>query len=117
MFLKWVISILLNAVALVVAAQLLDGFIIESFGWAILASVVLGLFNTIVKPILIMFTLPITFISLGLFLFVINATTLWFTQMVIKEEFVIDHFGTAVLAAVIISVLNLILNKLVKDAK
>ncbi|MUV39083.1 putative membrane protein YvlD [Lentibacillus sp. JNUCC-1] len=117
MFVRWIISVLLSAVALIATAQLLDGFILESFGWAIIASIVLGVLNAIVRPILVILTLPITVVSLGLFLFVINAITLWITQLLIDDAFVIEDFGTALIAAIILSILNLILNKLTKDVK
>lgn len=92
-----------------------ESFHLESFGAALIASLVLAILNTIVKPILIVLTLPITVISLGFFLFVINAITLMITQSLIGSTFVIDGFGTAILAAIIISIINLFLNKLVKD--
>lgn len=115
MLLRWVLSIVLNAVALIAVAQLFDGFQLEGFGTAILASVILAILNTIVKPILVVLTLPISLLTLGLFLFVINAITLMITQGVMDNSFVIEGFGTAIIAAVVISILNLILNKLVKD--
>ncbi|GAA0589644.1 phage holin family protein [Virgibacillus siamensis] len=115
MLLRWFISILLNAVALIAVAQLFDGFHIEGFGTALLASVILAVLNVIVKPILIVLTLPITVVTLGLFLFVINAITLMITQGIMDKSFVIEGFGTAFIAAVIISILNLLLNRLVRD--
>ncbi|WP_106496690.1 phage holin family protein [Lentibacillus sp. Marseille-P4043] len=116
MFLRWFLSVFLNAVALIAVAQLFDSFHLEEFGAALLASFILSILNVIVKPILIIFTLPITVISLGLFLFVINAITLMITQGVMGSSFVINGFGTAIIAAVVISILNLLLNQLVKDA-
>ncbi|SDQ25794.1 putative membrane protein [Virgibacillus subterraneus] len=115
MLLRWFLSILLNAVALIAVAQLFEGFQLEGFGTAILASVILAILNMIVKPILVVLTLPITFLTLGLFLFVINAITLMITQAIMDASFVITGFGTAIIAAVIISILNLLLNRLVKD--
>lgn len=115
MFLRWILSIVLNAVALIIVAELFESFHLEGFGTAILASIILGILNVIVKPILIILTLPITIFSLGLFLFVINAVTLMITQSVMGSSFVIDGFGTAIIASIIISLLNLILNRLVKD--
>ncbi|MEW9675910.1 phage holin family protein [Lentibacillus sp. L22] len=115
MFLRWILSVFLNAVALIVVAQLFDSFHLEGFGTALLASVILSILNVIVKPILIIFTLPITVLSLGLFLFVINAITLMITQGLMDASFVIEGFGTAVIASIIISILNLLLNQLVKD--
>ncbi|PAV27769.1 hypothetical protein CIL05_20370 [Virgibacillus profundi] len=116
MLLRWFVSIFLNAVALIAVAQLFDSFHLEGFGTALLASFILSILNVILKPILIIFTLPITVISLGLFLFVINAITLMVAQLLMGASFVIEGFGTAVIAAVIISIINLILNSLVKDS-
>ncbi|WP_077328040.1 phage holin family protein [Virgibacillus siamensis] len=115
MLFRWLLSIFLNAVALIVVAQLFESFHVAGFGTALLASIILAILNVIVKPILIVLTLPITVVSLGLFLFVINAITLMLTQGIMDESFVIDGFGTAIIAAVIISILNLLLNRLVKD--
>lgn len=115
MLLRWLLSILLNAIALIAVDQLFDSFYLEGFGTAILASFILSILNTIVKPILIVLTLPITVLSLGLFLFVINAVTLMITQALIGSSFVIEGFGTAIIASIIISILNLFLNKLVRD--
>ncbi|MFD1038852.1 phage holin family protein [Virgibacillus byunsanensis] len=115
MLLRWFISIFLNAVALIAVAQLFDGFQLKGFGTALLASLILSVLNIIIKPILIVFTLPITFLTLGLFLFVINAITLMITQALMDASFVIEGFGTAIIAAIVISILNLLLNQLVKD--
>lgn len=115
MFTRWILALIFNAVALWVVAQLFNSFQLEGFGTAILAAFILSILNVIVKPILIVLTLPLTVLTLGLFLFVINAITLMITQAVIGETFIIDGFGTALVAAIILSILNLILNKLVKD--
>src|SRR5699024_8069456 len=115
MLIRWFISIFLNAVALIVVAQLFESFHIADFGTALLASVILSILNVIVKPILVLFTLPITFMTLGLFLFVINAITLLIVQGLMDSSFVIDGFGMAILASIIISILNTILNQLVRD--
>lgn len=111
----WLLSLLLNAVALVVVDQLFESFYLESFGTAILASLILSILNIIVKPILVVLTLPITFITLGLFLFIINAITLMITQGVMGSSFVIEGFGIAILAAIVLSLINLLLNRLVKN--
>lgn len=116
MLLRWFISIFLNAIALIAVAQLFDSFVLEGFGTALLASFILSILNVIVKPILVILTLPITIFSLGLFLFVINAITLMITQGLMDASFVIEGFGTAVIAAVVISIINLLLNSLVRDS-
>ncbi|API93466.1 putative membrane protein YvlD [Virgibacillus pantothenticus] len=113
---RWLLSIVLNAVALIVVAQLFDSFHLEGFGTAVLASLILSILNILVKPILVILTLPVTMLTLGLFLFIINAITLMMTQAVMGSSFVIDGFGTAVLAAIIISIINVLLNRLVQDS-
>ncbi|WP_428986995.1 phage holin family protein [Virgibacillus pantothenticus] len=113
---RWLLSIVLNAVALIVVAQLFDSFHLEGFGTAVLASFILSILNILVKPILVILTLPITMLTLGLFLFIINAITLMMAQAVMGSSFAIDGFGTAVLAAIIISIINMLLNRLVQDS-
>lgn len=117
MFLRWFLSLFLNAIALIAVAQLFDSFHLEGFGTALIASIILSILNIVVKPILIIFTLPITVVTFGLFLFVINAITLMITQGIIDDSFVIDGFGTALIASIIISILNILLNQLVKDIR
>ena len=68
---------ILNAVALLVVAYVLPGIVVASFGSALLAALVLGLINMLVKPVLILLTLPITVVTLGLFLLVLNALMFW----------------------------------------
>lgn len=117
MLLRWIVSIVLNAVALIVVAVLFDSFHLDGFGTALLASFILAVLNMIIKPILVVLTLPITVLTLGLFLFVINAITLMITQSLMGPSFAIDGFGLAILAAVIISIINLLLNNLVRDIR
>src|SRR5699024_12637624 len=80
------------------------------FGTAILASFVLALINILVRPILVVLTFPITLITLGLFLFVVNALMLQLTHKLVGDGFYIEHFGTALLIALLMSLLNVILN-------
>ncbi|WP_453993847.1 phage holin family protein [Bacillus nitroreducens] len=112
---RWIASIIVNSIILMVVAGYVDTFHLEGVGAAILASVILSILNVIVKPILILLTLPVTVLSLGLFLFVINAITLMLTQLLMGDSFVIEGFGTAILAAVIISVLNLLIQKVIVE--
>ncbi|BAC14439.1 phage holin family protein [Oceanobacillus iheyensis] len=116
MIIRWIVSLILNAVALIAVAQLFDSFHLEGFGTAVLASFILAILNIIVKPILVILTLPITIVTFGLFLIVINAITLMITQALIGSSFVIDGFGIAIIASVIISLITMILNSLVRDS-
>ncbi|MBW4548937.1 MAG: phage holin family protein [Symplocastrum torsivum CPER-KK1] len=100
---------LLTALALVVTANLVPGFAITSFVAALVAAVVLGLLNAIVKPILVLLTLPITFLTLGLFLFVVNALTIWLAGS-ITPGFVVSGFLPALLGSIILTIVASVLN-------
>lgn len=112
---RWLISLVLNALALMLIDYLFDSIIIDGFLIAILASLILSILNVIVKPILVVLTLPITILTLGLFLFIINAITLMITQLLLGDGFIIEGFGTAILAAILFSILNLFINRIIKD--
>lgn len=96
---------ILNAVALLVVAYILPGITVASFGSALIAALVLGLLNALVKPVLLVLTLPITIVTLGLFLFVLNALVFWLAGSLIKG-FVVQGFWWAMLGALIYSVIS-----------
>lgn len=112
---RFLLSIALNTVALLIVDQIFASFHIAGIGIAILASVVLVILNAVLKPILIVLTLPLTILTLGLFLIVINAITLMAAQALMGSSFVIEGFGTAIIASILISIINLVLGGLVKD--
>jgi putative membrane protein len=112
---SWLASLIINTIALMVVAGYFDGFHIENLSAALLASVLLSLFNVFLKPVLVLLTLPVTIISLGLFLIVINAALLSLTAELMGDSFNIDGFGMALLAAVIISLLNMFLTNFVLE--
>jgi putative membrane protein len=108
---KWLIGILINAVLfMAIAGYFSDSFHLEGFAAAIGASFLLSIINIIVRPILVILTLPATVLTLGFFLFVINAITLEITDYLMGDAFEISGFGMALLAAVIMSIVTLILN-------
>ncbi|MGE7218098.1 phage holin family protein [Priestia koreensis] len=116
MFVRWITSILVNAVVLIVISGYFDeSFHLSGIGAAIIASIILSFLNLIVKPILVLLTLPVTVLTLGLFLFVINAITLMITQGIMGSSFDIDGFGMGLLAAVIMSILTTLIYKFVID--
>ena len=109
------IRLLLNAAALLVVAYLLPGFEVASF-WpaAIVAALILGVANAILKPILVVLTLPINILTLGLFTFIINAGLLWLVQIIVTD-FTIDKFWpTAVIGALILWVISWFTNAITK---
>lgn len=78
------------------------------------AALVLGILNAVVRPILILLTLPITILSLGLFLLVLNGLMLWLTSVVVKG-FEVHGFVAALLGAILMTVISFVLNRFVKD--
>ena len=80
LFLRWII----NALALLAATQIISGFHVSSFYSAMIAALILGLLNAIIRPILIILTLPVTIVTLGLFTFVINGLLVWFMASFVK---------------------------------
>ena len=105
---------ILNAVALLVVAYVLPGIVVASFGSAMLAALVLGLINSLVKPFLILLTLPITIITLGLFLIVLNALMFWFAGSVLKG-FQVNGFWWAVGGAILYSLISGFLSNLINN--
>ncbi len=96
---------ILNAVALLIVAYILPGITVASFGSALIAALVLGLLNTVIKPLLILLTLPLTIVTLGLFLVVLNALVFWFAGSILRG-FQVDGFWWAVLGAIIYSIVS-----------
>ncbi|SDN00705.1 putative membrane protein [Fictibacillus solisalsi] len=104
---------LVNTVVLMVVAGYYEPFKLEGAGAALLASIILSIFNLFIKPVLVLLTLPVTVLSFGLFLIVINAVLLMLTAEVMGSSFEIDGFGAAFLAAIIISILNLLIQNFI----
>lgn len=105
----WIAGVLINAILFVALAGYFPGLHVDSFFYAVIASLVLSVLNLIVRPVLVLLTLPITMISLGLFLFVINAITLLMTDSIMGYSFEIESFGLALVVAVIMAFVNMIL--------
>ena len=101
----------LRAMAIVIAAYLLPGVVVKSFFVALVVAVVLGIFNTILKPILIILTLPITILTLGLFTLAINAGMIMLTSRFV-EGFSVSGFWTALHFSLILSLVNAVLHSL-----
>lgn len=109
--------LLLNALALVVTAQIVPGFKVADFQSAVLAAIVLGVINTFIKPVLLFLTAPINFLTLGLFTFIVNALVLALATAVVPGISLADFWPTAVLAALVLSVASTILSMLAGDLK
>lgn len=96
-----------TAIALLVTANIVPGFIIKTFVAALVAAIVIGLVNAIIRPILGVLAFPITLITFGLFTFVINALTLWLASAITPGYgFVIQGFIPALLGSIVLSIVS-----------
>jgi len=109
--LKLLIVWLINAVALVAVAYLLPGIAVANFVTALVAALVLGLVNAVIRPILIVLTLPVTLLTLGLFIFVINGLMFWLVGSFISG-FVVSGLWWGIAGAVVYSILSWALSAL-----
>ena len=112
----FVVHVVISALLLLLVDYFLAGFAIAGFGYALLAAFALGIVNGIVRPVLLLVTLPITIVTLGLFLFVINALMLLLAAAVVPG-FTIDGFGTALLAGLLLAVFNLVASAVLHKPK
>lgn len=110
---KLIIKWLLSATALLAVAYLYSGVQITSFGAALIAAFVIGLFNMVLRPVLVVLTLPVTVVTLGLFLFVINALLFWAAASVL-DGFHVRGFGAALLGSLIYSVFGIVIDSALK---
>src|SRR5688572_25497839 len=110
----FVLRLIVNAAALWVAAQLVPGIVVAGLTPLLLAALVLGLINAVVRPILVILTLPLTLVTLGLFIFVLNAFCLWLTSRIVPG-FEVQTFGAALLGALVVSIVSWLLTAFVSD--
>jgi putative membrane protein len=105
---KLIIKWLLSAAALLLVAYLYSGVQVTSFTAALVAAFVIGLFNIVLRPVLVVLTLPVTLVTLGLFLFVINALMFWAAAYVL-DGFQVSGFVGALIGSLIYSVLGIVI--------
>jgi putative membrane protein len=106
---KLLVRWMLLAAALVFVAHVLGGVTVDSFGAALKAALVLGLLNALVRPLLVVLTLPVTVLTLGLFLFVINALMFeWAADLL--AGFGVNGFGSALLGSLLYSVCGMVID-------
>jgi putative membrane protein len=104
-----------TAVALLITTRIVDGFIVKSFPAALIAVIVIGLVNAIIRPILGFFAFPITLITFGLFTFVLNAFALMIASALTPSYgFVINGFIPALLGSIVLSIVSSIINYILR---
>lgn len=106
---KLLINWLLSAAALLAVAYLYSGVVVSSFTAALIAAAVLGALNLVVRPILVLLTLPVTLVTLGLFLFIVNALMFWAAASLVTGLSV-RGFGAALIGSLLYSVLQLVID-------
>lgn len=109
---NWVFS----ALAILIVAALVPGFSVNGFTTALIVALVLGVLNALVKPIILIFTLPINILTLGLFTFIINAALIWLVAQIVKG-FTLSGFAPAIVAALLLWLINLTVHFLLFPAK
>lgn len=108
------IRLVANALAILAAAYIVPGIEVVGGLSLLAAALVLGLINAVVRPILLLLTLPFTLVTLGLFIFLLNAFCLWLTSWMVKG-FAVHGFWAAVLGAMIVSVVSWLVNVFLSD--
>ena len=106
---KLLVKWLLSAAALLAVAHLYNGVVVQSFSAALVAELVIGLLNAALRPILIILTLPVTILTLGLFLFVINAL-LFYWASALLDGFQVRSFGAALIGSLLYSLIGLVIH-------
>ncbi len=105
-----VTKVLLTAVTLLVVAEILPGINVSSVYIAVITAIILGFLNLTVKPILILLTLPVSIMSMGFFLFIINALLFWFASSFI-QGFEVNNFWYALLGSLLVSLASILGNR------
>jgi putative membrane protein len=113
---RFLVRLLLNALAIAVAAYFVPGVILTGPGPAILAGVILGFVNAIVRPVLLLLTLPFTLLTLGLFIFVVNAICFALTAALVPG-FDLSGFWAAFFGALLVTIVSWVLNGLLADIR
>jgi putative membrane protein len=108
---SFLLHLVLSAIAILIVAQVVGGVQVSGFGSALIGALILGFVNAFVRPVMILLTLPLTIVTLGLFLFVLNAFMLWLVAALVPG-FQISGFGAALLGSLLLTVLNILIDRL-----
>lgn len=111
---KLALRLTINVLALFVVAYIVPGFVIGDIWSAIVASIVIGVVNTFIRPIIQLFTLPLSILTFGIFAFLINVVLLWGVSFVVPG-FEIESFTSALLGSLALSLVSWFLHKLARD--
>lgn len=110
---SFLLHLVLTALAILVVASIVGGVHVSGFGAALIGALILGVVNAVVRPVMILLTLPLTIVTLGLFLFVLNAFMFWLVAALVPG-FYISGFGAALLGSLLLTVLNMLIDRLAR---
>ncbi len=109
----FVVRLIINMIAILIIAYLFPSLIwVDSFWAALVSAFILGIVNAVIKPVLIFFTLPLTILTLGIFLLVINGLMLWLVSALVRG-FHVEGFWGAILGSILISIVSWILSRFI----
>ncbi len=114
--LNFLIRLIVNAVALIIVAYVVPGVHVASYTGAIISALILGIVNAVLRPILFVVTLPLVIVTLGLFTLIINAITFYLVAH-LHLGLTVHGFGSAIIGALILSIVSFVLSSLVKPAE
>lgn len=113
---KLILKLLINAALVVLLSKLLSGVYVDSYGTAVIVAIVIALLNLSVKPLLVILTLPVTLLTLGLFLLIINGIVIWMAHKLV-DGFEISSFWMGILFSILLTVLQSIVYSILKEDK
>lgn len=113
---RLLVRIVVNALALLAVAYLVPGVAVTGFWGAVVAAIVLGVVNAVIRPILLLLSLPLTIVTLGLFAFVINALLFWFVGH-LNIGLVVSGFGAALVGSIVLAIVSWVLSALVGEVE
>lgn len=113
---RFLLRLVLNAVAIVIAASFVPGVHVAGLGPAVIAGVLLGFVNALVRPLLLILTFPFTLLTLGLFIFVVNAICFGLTAALVPG-FTLDGFPAAFLGALVVTIVSWVSSALLPDKR
>jgi putative membrane protein len=123
---RWIVRVLVTAVALWVATLLVDGVEVEGgstlerFGWLLVVALIFGFVNLLVKPFVMLLSIPLLILTLGLIMLVINALMLWLTGWISDQlglPFQVDGFWAAFWGGLVVTIVSFVINVLIPDGK
>lgn len=114
---RFVISLFITGIVIAVAAYIVPGVHVAGFGWAIITGLVIGFVNAFIGGILRLFTFPINWLTFGLISFIITVLMIMLSDNIMGNKFNIDGFWTAALFAIVVAILEIIMDKMLGNKR